>query len=427
MSKFVCNVAKFKGGQLYGMDIHIQRKTENHTNKDIDISRSNLNYELVNGFQNQHYFTAVQNRIKDGYAGTKSLRKDATLACGILISSDKKFFDGLTEEQERDFFKTAYEYLCEKYGKENIISAKVHKDETTPHLHAIVVPLTKDGRLTAKELFDRKALTALHSEMPRRLKQLGFDLEKGENTGRKRIETADYKKMLSANTDNVTINASDTEPLILEKKFLSTITETPEMVAERLSKKYIAPLTEEIAKLRTDLQLREQHEKRLLNSRKFQKEQGFKSDFLELYENLKTFGDTHVKYGLEQLKSVVRQLNYRKKEELEQREKQSKEQAEQKQRETLAKQYKTEFGGELAQVADYGKSPLNFEENGEKSFYIVAQMLASGQFRQFWGLALQELGLRNKDVIEIKDDKIHRATALNRSISSEKTSSGMKV
>lgn len=202
MSKFVCNVEKFKGGQLYGMDIHIQRKTDNHSNKDIDISKRHLNYELVESgkehkFQfTDHYFSAVKKRIEQGYLGQKALRKDATLACGVLISSDKKFFENLTEEQERDFFNTAYEHLCEIYGKENIISAKVHKDETTPHLHAIVVPLTKDGRLTAKELFDRKALTALHNDIPKKLKQRGFNIERGERNAQvKRMETDEYKRL----------------------------------------------------------------------------------------------------------------------------------------------------------------------------------------------------------------------------------------
>ncbi|MCH3737880.1 plasmid recombination protein, partial [Campylobacter coli] len=76
----------------------------------------------------------------------------------IIISSDSEFFKKLTPEQEREFFKTAYDFYCEKYGKENVISAMVHKDETTPHLHLLIVPLTKDGRLCAKELFDRETI-----------------------------------------------------------------------------------------------------------------------------------------------------------------------------------------------------------------------------------------------------------------------------
>lgn len=431
MSKLVCRVAKFKGGQLYGMDIHIQRKTDNHSNKDIDISRSNLNYELVSDFQNQHYFTAVQNRIKDGYSGTKSLRKDATLACGVLISSDKKFFDNLTEEQERDFFQTAYEHLCEKYGKENIISAKVHKDETTPHLHAIVVPLTKDGRLSAKELFDRKALLALQADLPNVLKQRGFDINRGESSNKKHLETAEFKKIRDENKITISINPDEVEPQILKDGLFKKEVEPPKQIAERLTEKYIKPLADEVADLRTELQLKERHEQRILHSRKFQKEQGFKSDFIALYESLKKFGDIHVKNGLERLKSVVDTLNLNKKKELEEQEKLAELRTKQKELDNLSKQYKIEFGGELAQVADYGDAPLNFEKNAEKSFYIVARTLADNKIKQFWGLEFKDtveaLKLKFNDVVEICGNKIHRKTALNSSISQKTKQGGIKI
>ncbi|EQC3668053.1 MobV family relaxase, partial [Campylobacter jejuni] len=85
-----------------------------------------------------------------------------------------------TPEQEREFFKTAYDFYCEKYGKENVISAMVHKDETTPHLHLLIVPLTKDGRLCAKELFDRETIRSFHDTIPKLLQQRGFDIERGK-------------------------------------------------------------------------------------------------------------------------------------------------------------------------------------------------------------------------------------------------------
>ena len=101
MSKLVCNFDKYKGVQLYGMDIHIQRKTDNHSNKDIDLSRKHLNYELVAEHQNEHYYTRAKNRIEQGYTGKRKIRKDGVWTGNVIISSDQEFFKKLTPEQER--------------------------------------------------------------------------------------------------------------------------------------------------------------------------------------------------------------------------------------------------------------------------------------------------------------------------------------
>ncbi|WP_163598240.1 MobV family relaxase, partial [Moraxella catarrhalis] len=221
MSKLVCNFDKYKGVQLYGMDIHIQRKTDNHSNKDIDLSRKHLNYELVAEHQNEHYYTRAKNRIEQGYTGKRKIRKDGVWTGNVIISSDQEFFKKLTPEQEREFFKTAYDFYCEKYGKENVISAMVHKDETTPHLHLLIVPLTKDGRLCAKELFDREALRSFHDIIAKRLQQRGFNIERGERNAKvKRIETDEYKRLKKDNQVTVKINPNDTVATVLEKKLI---------------------------------------------------------------------------------------------------------------------------------------------------------------------------------------------------------------
>lgn len=399
MSKFVCNVAKFKGGQLYGMDIHIQRKTENHSNKDIDLERSKLNYELVNGFQNQHYFTAVKNRIEQGYLGQKQLRKDATVAVGVLVSSDKKFFEELTEEQEKDFFKTAYGYLCEKYGKDNIISAKVHKDETTPHLHAIVVPLTKDGRLSAKELFDRKALTALHKEIPEVLKQKGFNIERGESSNKKHLETSEFKKIRDENKVTAEIKADE---LILLKKGedgKKEIFETHQDLADRLNQKYLKPLADELTELKTERSIREKTDNATKYARTFSKER--ENEFIELYHSLKEFGEKHVATVLEKLQDLVSKLNTEKRNELARQEKQRKIELEKKHQNNLFALY----GGDsnLYQLLDYGKSNYEFKENGELSFYVALKN-KQGEIKFLWGMEFQN---------EIKNFKIDEIVRLN--------------
>lgn len=425
MSKLVCRVAKFKGGQLYGMDIHIQRKTDNHSNKDIDVSRSKLNYELVNGFQNEHYFSAVNNRIKKGYLSEKSLRKDATLACGIIISSDKKFFDNLTDEQERDFFKTAYEHLCEKYGKENIISAKVHKDETTPHLHAIVVPLTKDGRLTAKELFDRKALLSLQADLPKALQQRGFNINRGESSDKKHIETAEFKQLQEQNKVDVKIDPNDIQLLKIgeEKKLLGTkeIFETPAQVANRLTQKYVKPLTDELTDLRTEKALTEKRNDAIKYAKAFS--QSRENEFIALYHSLKEFGEKHVSTALEKIQNLVSRLNAEKQKEREQQALEREKELKEKQRNNQFAQYREPDS--LCSVLDFGKAPYQFEDNGKPSYYIAVQA-KNGQPKILWGTEyqkqIQALNIRNGDIVRLNGSKIERAEEIN-----HKASKGMKI
>ncbi|HHY0726113.1 TPA: MobV family relaxase, partial [Haemophilus influenzae] len=285
MSKLVCNFDKYKGVQLYGMDIHIQRKTDNHSNKDIDLSRKHLNYELVAEHQNEHYYTRAKNRIEQGYTGKRKIRKDGVWTGNVIISSDQEFFKKLTPEQEREFFKTAYDFYCEKYGKENVISAMVHKDETTPHLHLLIVPLTKDGRLCAKELFDREALRSFHDIIAKRLQQRGFNIERGERNAKvKRIETDEYKRLKKDNQVTVKINPNDTVATVLEKKLIGAdVKETPEQIANRLTQKYVKPLTDELTDLRTEKALSEKRNDAIKYAKAFS--QSRENEFIALYHS----------------------------------------------------------------------------------------------------------------------------------------------
>lgn len=63
--------------------------------------------------------------------------------CELIITSDKEFFERIGEEETKRYFKTAYEFVAnyQKLGEKYILSAKVHMDETTPHLHLVFIPV----------------------------------------------------------------------------------------------------------------------------------------------------------------------------------------------------------------------------------------------------------------------------------------------
>jgi Plasmid recombination enzyme len=181
-------------GTVKGIQIHDQREKEfSHTNPDIDFSKSDLNEDLYNS-KNINYNQEIKNKIKELNL-TRAVRKDAIVMCQSLITSDKSFFDKLSSQEQNQFFKDSFEFIKETYGEKNIISANVHYDEKTPHMHINFVPITKDGRLCAKDLFKRVDLIKLHDNFSKHCKEHGYDLERGESKGnlKKHLSVEEYK------------------------------------------------------------------------------------------------------------------------------------------------------------------------------------------------------------------------------------------
>lgn len=153
MSFVVARMQKMKSGNLVGVGNHNQRNTDNHSNKDIDVERSYLNYDLVNRTEN--YKRDIEQFINDNKSSSRAVRKDAVLINEWVLTSDKNFFEDLSLEETKDFFLSAKNYFAETFGEKNIRYAKVHLDETTPHMHMGIVPFDKDNKLSAKRVFNR--------------------------------------------------------------------------------------------------------------------------------------------------------------------------------------------------------------------------------------------------------------------------------
>ncbi|MDL2248769.1 plasmid recombination protein [Tyzzerella sp. OttesenSCG-928-J15] len=194
MSYGIIRVAKYKAGSVKGLEIHDQREKEHsHTNKDIDFSKSHLNYDLYNA-ESINYYQKVKERISQ-LALKKAVRKDAVVMCQCLVTSDKNFFMGLRPAEQKKFFEDAYNFVCHRFGKENIVSAVVHHDESTPHLHVNFVPVTNDGRLCAKDLIKKQDLIRLHDDFYEYNQSRGYNLERGESKEQfqKHLATEEFK------------------------------------------------------------------------------------------------------------------------------------------------------------------------------------------------------------------------------------------
>jgi hypothetical protein len=191
MSLVACHVQKFKASDVKGIQIHNQRESTNSKNVDINYSKTKLNYDLHND-SSVNYTQRVKDILAEEYTGTATIRKDAVVMNGIMVTAEADFFRNLSEQDTKDLFKEAYDYLKETYGEQNIVSAVVHMDETSPHLHLNLVPITQDGRLCGKEIFDRQGLIKLQDGVAERLKR--FNLQRGVPSNKKHVDTQVYKR-----------------------------------------------------------------------------------------------------------------------------------------------------------------------------------------------------------------------------------------
>jgi hypothetical protein len=118
-----------------------------------------------------------------------------------LITASPKFFKGKKCEEVKAFFERATDFLAKKLGRDNIFSAVVHMDEKTPHLHLCFTPITKDGRLSAKDILgNRASLVTWQDEFWSYMIKGYPELERGESaskTGRRHIPTRVFKQAVS--------------------------------------------------------------------------------------------------------------------------------------------------------------------------------------------------------------------------------------
>ena len=198
MSYSIIRVAKVKSGiNTTGIQKHVQRENINYENEDIDHSKSYLNYDLLNDTK-KNFNDLIDEKIEQNYTGKRKIRKDAVKHVDGLITSDDNFFDNKTPEETHAFFEYAKTFLEQEYGKDNLLYATVHMDERTPHMHYGVVPITDDGRMSAKDVVgNKKALKEFQDRFNEYVNSRGYDLERGQSrqvTGKKHEQVNRYKQ-----------------------------------------------------------------------------------------------------------------------------------------------------------------------------------------------------------------------------------------
>lgn len=198
MSQLAAHMQKFKIGNLGGLQRHDERTLQRHSNPDIDVSKSSDNFsvlplERLDPKRSLH--KQVQETIADERVSNRAVRKDAVVLTEWIISSDSTFFEGLSRDETKQFFTDTYQWFANHFGVDHIPYATVHMDETTPHMHMGVIPLT-NGRLSAKSIFNREALRFIQADLPQKLNEKGWNIERGERgSKRKHLSVERYKEV----------------------------------------------------------------------------------------------------------------------------------------------------------------------------------------------------------------------------------------
>ena len=199
MSYAIIRNANYKKENLAGLYKHNERKNTNYSNKDINKNNSIKNYSIKQchtTYSNAIKILQKENNLKG------RIIKTTNVACEFIITSDKEFFEKIGEEETKRYFQTAYNFVAsyKNLGEKYILSAKVHMDESTPHLHLVFIPVVhkkdKDGKIIDKiacsEYWKGKdSYRQLQDNFYKYITEHGFDLERGKanNTEHLKIET----------------------------------------------------------------------------------------------------------------------------------------------------------------------------------------------------------------------------------------------
>ena len=256
MSFAIIRNTKYKRENLKGIYRHNERRNKNYSNDNIDKDKSYLNYSLKSP---KYRYDKEFDIMKEKYDLKGQIKTVSNIACEYIITSDKQFFEEIGEEETKRYFENAYQFVTEykNLGEQYIMSAKVHMDEKTPHMHLIFLPVvhTQDkkgnniDKLACSEFWKEKdSYRRLQDAFYKYMTSHNFKLERGipkEETGREHIDIKEYKEI--TNFDKTK------EKLQSMKLELPNVPDITDININRLSKKRDEKILEEIIKPKDDL------------------------------------------------------------------------------------------------------------------------------------------------------------------------------
>lgn len=230
----VVHMMKIKSGAVGGIQSHNNREHEPKTNPDVDMSRSEDNYDLISC---DNYKRSIKEKMSNLVESSRAVRKDAVVVCNFIVTSDNETMNALGADRQREFFQDSVKWFSDRYGADRVLNATVHMDEATPHLHIGVMPITQDGRLSAKAIFTKTEMKAIQTEFARDVGEK-YGLERGvEGSERTHLSEARFKEQKALEMANEHGAIAQELQIITEdcKRELSEATRSLETVKQELS------------------------------------------------------------------------------------------------------------------------------------------------------------------------------------------------
>lgn len=230
----VVHMMKIKSGAVGGIQSHNNREHEPKTNPDVDMSRSEDNYDLI---PCDNYKRSIKEKLSNLVESSRAVRKDAVVVCNFIVTSDNETMNALGADRQREFFQDSVKWFSDRYGADRVLNATVHMDETTPHLHIGVMPITQDGRLSAKAIFTKTEMKAIQTEFARDVGEK-YGLERGvEGSERTHLSEARFKEQKALEMANEHGAIAQELHVLAEdcKQELSEATRSLETVKQELS------------------------------------------------------------------------------------------------------------------------------------------------------------------------------------------------
>ncbi|HFK1435966.1 TPA: MobV family relaxase [Bacillus cereus] len=192
MNKFaIIHMQKFQISDVQGIQKHNQRQGKSKSNLDIDYSKSEQNYDLLNQ-QKIRYESTIKQEINERVK--RKPRANSVVLSEFVVTASPDYMHSLSLEEQKRYFESSLAFIQKRYGQQNTLYAMVHMDEATPHMHIGVMPITEDNRLSAKDMFKRKELISLQQDFPMEMREKGFDVERGEGSEKKHLSPQAFKE-----------------------------------------------------------------------------------------------------------------------------------------------------------------------------------------------------------------------------------------
>lgn len=254
MSYAIIRNEKYTKDEMIQLAPHNERFKKKYSNKNIDLSKTSQNYHLKLPKENT-YLKEYNRLIKENNLSQGQLHKNSIYVCEVILTSDNTFFYGIGKKETKRYFKECFKFMTEYngIGKENILTAVVHLDEETPHMHLVYMPVVnakdKKGntirKISASEFWKGKdSYKKLQNQFYKYITETGFDLERGkENTDREHIATDDMKKLTNFyNIKQLKENLTKQKEQMISYKDIQDFYKYEDFTKDNVDKKLIYPI-----------------------------------------------------------------------------------------------------------------------------------------------------------------------------------------